>query len=541
MRLLPKATRLRFAPFVLAGLLAAAPACTSDVAEPESGESVSSLQTRAAVAGWRSQVIYLVMPDRFRNGDTTNDDAGSPNCHSAVDPQRFHGGDLEGLRKNLGYIREVGATAVWVTPLYRQIGRQGNGNCGYHGYWADYTEPYDDALEPKLGTEANVRSLVGDMHANGMRFILDMVVNHTGDTARLPKQHPEWFHDARTCGRFGDPTVYCPLDGHPDFMQERADVATYLSDVASRWTSRYGIDGIRMDTAKHVPPSYFSSSFFPAVRGVRSDLFAIAEAFDDGSIDSGARYVNAGFDSAFHFPLRRALVDGIAKSGSVDRIASAVAAGITKLGMDRALDLVIFADNHDVPRFASEPGFGVPEDEIRRRTMLALDLVFTLPGVPQLYYGDELGMYGGGDPDNRRDLPSWATDAQARQGAHPGQAVAGAAQVFARVQKLATLRKTTPAFIDGEYRELWRQNGPQNPNVYAFGRGTGAGARVVVVSNGAAPSGTMRIPVPAGLFPDGTELTEELGDGAPARTTITGGKLVVNLPGRSAAIYRRIN
>lgn len=532
--------RLRSAIAITVLGLLAATACASetDPSAPDTASTAAS-QTAAAKAGWRSQIIYLVMPDRFRNGDTGNDDAGAPSCHDAGDPQRFHGGDLEGLRKNLGYVRELGATAVWVTPLYRQIGRQANDNCGYHGYWADYAEPYDDAIEPKLGDDAALGRLVSDMHASGMRFILDMVVNHTGDTARLPQQRPDWFHDPRSCARLGDPTIFCPLDRHPDFIQERAEVATYLSNVAKRWTTRAALDGIRMDTAKHVPTAYFSGSFFPAVRAGRSDLFAVAEAFDDGSIDSGARYVDAGFDSTFHFPLRRALVDGIAKSGSVDRIASAVASGIARLGMDRALDLVIFADNHDVPRFVNEPGLGVPEDEIRRRTLLALDLVFTLPGIPQLYYGDEIGMYGGGDPDNRRDLPAWATDAAARGLPHPGQAVAGAGQVFARVQKLAALRKTTPAFIDGAYRELWRQNGPQNPNVYAFARGAGADARIVVISNGAAPSGTMRIPVPPAIFPDGTRLVDELGDGAPPSTTLDQGRLVVSFPGRSAAIYKR--
>ena len=178
----------------------------------------------------------------------------------------------------------------------------------------------------------------------------------------------------------------------------------------------------------------------------------------------------------------------------------------------------------------------MPEDEIRRRLLLALDLIFTLPGIPQLYYGDELGMYGGGDPDNRRDLPAWASDPTARAQPHPGVAVAGSAIVYARVQKLSSLRRSVPALADGEYRELWRQNGAANPNVLAFSRGSGADLRIVVISNGARNTGTMSIPVHG--IADGTTLVDELGDGAPAAVTITGGKLVVDLPARSAAIYR---
>ena len=501
--------------------------------------SVAAKQTAAEAAGWRSQVLYLVMTDRFRNGDASNDGAGAPDCHDPNDPHRFHGGDLEGLRENLGYVRDVGATAIWVTPLYRQIARLPNGQCGYHGYWADYADPDTAAIEPKLGTAADLHALVSDMHASSMRLVLDMVVNHSGDTASLPKTHPTWFHDPATCQALGNPTIWCPLDGHPDFAQERPEVASYLSAVAARWMSTYAIDGIRMDTARHVPSSYFQTSFFPAVRAVKPDLFAVAEIFDESSAAPLVPYVDAGFDSAFHFVLRRALVDGIAHGGSVDRVASAVADGVARLGMERALDLVLMMDNHDVPRFASEAGWGVPEDLIRRREMLALDLLFTLPGIPQLYYGDELGLYGGGDPDNRRDLPSWATSGAARSAAHPGEAVAGSNQIFDRVAKLTRTRTSTPALADGAYRELWRQNGPQNPNVLAFARGSGPDARIVVVSNGTARSGTVRIPIPAAVMADGTTLEDVLGDGGPATIAIGAGTLAIDMPGMSAAIYRR--
>lgn len=489
--------------------------------------------TPAAQAGWRSQVLYLVIPDRFRDGAPGNNDA--THCFDRNNPRRFHGGDLEGLRQNLGYLRDLGATAVWITPPNRQAGPPGDA-CGYHGYWIDYADPADDALQPELGSADDLARLAADLHASSMRLVLDMVVNHAGDTARLPHQHPDWFHDPASCGQLGAPQVFCPVDNHPDFKQERGDVATYLSTLEARAVTRYGVDGIRMDTAKHVLPKYFHDSFFPAVRGARPDLFAIAEIFEQGSTGSFVPYLDAGFDSAFHYPLYAALLDAIGHGGSTDRIAQAIADGIARVGAARALDLVLFVDNHDVPRFANAPGLGVSEDEIRRRLMLGLDLIFTLPGIPQLYYGDELGMYGGGDPDNRRDLPGWATDAAARAEPHAGVAVAGSSIVYARVQKLSSLRRNVPALADGEYHELWRQNGAQNPNVLAFSRGSGAGLRIVVVGNGSRNTGTMSIPVHG--VADGTRLVDDLGDGAPAAVTVTAGKLVVDLPARSAAIYR---
>ena len=489
--------------------------------------------TTAIPAGWRAQVLYLVIPDRFRNGDPSNDDA--THCHDATNPKSFHGGDFAGLRAHLDYVRDLGATAIWITPPNLQAGPAGTA-CGYHGYWIDYADPPDDALQPELGTPAELAALTAEMHAQGMRFVLDMVVNHAGDRSRLPHEHADWFHAPATCASLGPAQVYCPLDGHPDFAQERPEVAAYLSALEARAVTRYGVDGIRMDTAKHVPATYFHDSFFPAVRGARPDLFAVAELFDEGSTQIFPAYLDAGFDAAFHYPLYAAIADAIGKSGSTDRIAQAIAEGITRLGPDRALDLVLFVDNHDVPRFANLPGPGVAEDEIRKRLLLGLDLIFTLPGIPQLYYGDELGMYGAGDPDNRRDLPAWAMDPAGRAQAHPGSVVAGSAQVYTRVQRLSALRRTVPALAEGEYRELWRQNGAANPNVLAFSRGHGAGVRIVVVGNGAQHTGTVRIPVHD--LADGTVLVDELGDGAPTQVTIAGGKLAIDLPARSAAIYR---
>jgi glycosidase len=484
------------------------------------------------MAGWRQQVIYFLLVDRFRDGDPLNNNATQ--CFDPADPRRFHGGDLEGLRRHLPYVRDLGATAVWITPPNRQAGSPGS--CGYHGYWIDYADPADDALQPELGTPDALERLSADLHAAGMRLVLDMVVNHSGQTARLAQQHPDWFHDPASCTSLGPAQIFCPLFDLPDLAQERSDVAAYLSALEARTAMRYRIDGIRMDTVKHVEASYFRDSFFPAVRPVSPGMFVIGEIFDTGSLATYVPYLDAGFDSAFHYPLYAALVDAIAHGGSVDRIAQAIADGIARIGDARALDLVLFVDNHDVPRFATTPGGSVPDDEIRRRLLLALDLIFTLPGIPQLYYGDELGMFGGADPDNRRDLPAWAEDPDARADAHPGDTLAGSAEIYERVQKLAALRRTVPALADGRYRELRRQGGGFNPNVLAFSRGHGDGVRIVVLNNSPRSSDLVRIPVHG--LPDGAVLVDELGDGAPASAVVSDGKLPLELPPRSAAIYR---
>jgi glycosidase len=516
--------------------LALVAACTHSVTPalpdaPVAPVVADAVPVTTAGPTWRQQVIYLVIPDRFRDGDPANDDATG--CFDPGAPKKFHGGDLAGLRQHLPYLKDLGVTAVWITPPNKQAGPGVTDACGYHGYWIDYADPADDALEPELGSAADLAGLADDLHAGGMKLVLDMVVNHAGDTSRIAAQHPDWFHDPATCGSLGPTQVFCPLDHHPDFAQEKPEVAAYLSAFEARAVTRYHLDGIRMDTAKHVLPSYFSDSFFPAVHAANPDLWSVAEIFDESGTAVFQPYLDAGFTSAFHYPLYGALVSAIGRSGSVDAVANAVADGVHRLG-DRANDLVLFIDNHDNPRFANLPGYGVAEDEIRRRELLALDLIFTLPGIPQLYYGDELGMYGAGDPDNRRDLPTWAEDPAARAQAHPGSAVAGSDAIFARVQELAAMRTRVPAFADGAYKELWRQNGAANPNVYAFSRGSGAGERIVVIGNGAAHS---RVTIPVHLA-DGTQLVDELGDGAPAQVTVSGGTIALDLPPRSGAIYR---
>ena len=311
--------RMLFAAIVIAAHAACThtgspPAIAPDASVPASGDATDSDATGStSAADWRSQVIFLVIPDRFRNGDPTNDNATG--CFDPAQPKRFHGGDLAGLRAHLDYLQALGVTAVWITPPNKQAGPPGTA-CGYHGYWIDYVDPADDALEGELGSAADLEGLAADLHARGMKLVLDMVVNHAGDTSRIPAQHPDWFHDPATCGSLGPAQVFCPLDHHPDFAQEKPEVAAYLSAFEARAVTRYHLDGIRMDTAKHVLPSYFSDSFFPAVRAANPDLWSVAEIFDESGTAVFQPYLDAGFTSAFHYPLYGALVSAIERTTS---------------------------------------------------------------------------------------------------------------------------------------------------------------------------------------------------------------------------------
>jgi alpha-amylase len=510
-------------PAVLAGV------CSCASASPRGTTAAPG----APADDWRRGLFYLALTDRFADGDPANDDAGQPDCHDAASPDLFHGGDLAGLRAHLPYLADLGVTALWATPLYAQVPRLHDA-CGYHGYWADEVDPDNGALEPKLGTWDDVAALVHDLHAAGMRFVLDMVVNHPGRGARIVRQHPDWFHSDDTCASLGSRDIFCSLHGLPDYAQENPAVAAYLTSASRAWVRRVRPDGIRMDTAKNVAASYFAGSFVPAVRAEKPGLFLVAEYFEESGVAPLLPVLDAGFDSAFDFPLHRALVDAFAKGGSVDLVADAVARAIGTLGIERTTRLVSFLDNHDVPRFLSEAPAGLDGDELARRYAVALVALFTLPGIPQVYQGDELGMLGGYGAQ-RHDMPSWGWQASTRPGAHPGFAGDGQAS-FALVQALARLRAGDEALWRGSYAEVLRAR--PGANVLALVRAAPAGDRDLVVLDGDASPVDLTMSVSAAGWPDGTVLRDAARVGAPAVLRVEGGTVTLALPTHAAAVYR---
>ncbi|WP_027460997.1 alpha-amylase family glycosyl hydrolase [Deinococcus murrayi] len=527
------------------GQLPTSQGLTPQVDAPAFAALAPQALSSSAADSWRQQVIYLALPDRFHNGSVANDNAGQPYCFDPAWPTKFHGGDLAGLRSKLGYLKDLGVGTLWTTPVYAQVPevnpRTSGASCGYHGYWPDFRNPSDLAVEPKLGTASDLSGLIADLHANGMRYMMDMVVNHAGYGAAVTRSNPGWFHP--DCS--GD-DVNCPLAGLPDFRQEDSTVAAYLTTLSKNWTSAYAIDAIRMDTAKHVPLNYWQGSWVPGVLASRPNTFLLAEAFLTGGASQLKPYLDAGFDSTFNFPLRNALVSAFAKGGSLDAVAGSVQDSVGTLGLSRALLTVNLLDNHDVPRFLNEPGYGVPEDEIRRRYHLGLAALFTLPGIPQLYYGNELGMYGGADPDNRRDMPSWAWTSSGRSGTYSGF-LPNPGLTYNLVQKLAGVRRNNPGLWKGSYAELWRPNG--GTNVFAFYRGysdSTVSSRLVVAFNNSPASASVTVNIGANTAISSADRTylasrtfdDLAGQGAPATATSSGGLLTLSLPAKTFAIYR---
>ena len=406
-------------------------------------------------------VIYLLMPDRFANGDPSNDDP--PAARGILDRshlRRYHGGDLAGVRARLPYLKELGVTAIWMNPIYDNTNHldfkevyQGQPTTAYHGYHAiDYY-----AVDEHLGSMDELRTLVDEAHAQGIRIILDMVANHTSP-------HHPWVEDSPTATWFNGtqdehlsntwqiwtladphatPAVRKPvLDGWfvdilPDLNQDDPEVARYIVQNTLWWTGMTGIDGIRQDTWPYVPRSFWRD-WMAAIKREHPQMRVVGEVFDgdaatvsffeggrarfDG-IDDG---VDALFDFPLFFPVRRAFAEG----GPLREVAQMV--GRDHLYQDPN-SLVTFIGLHDVARFMGERG-ATPAG-----LKLALTFLLTARGTPLLYYGDEIAMPGGGDPDNRRDFPGgWPDDA--RNAFTQAQRTAAEQDVFAHAQRLLRLR-----------------------------------------------------------------------------------------------------
>jgi neopullulanase len=438
-------------------------------------------------------VIYLIMPDRFADGDRSNDEiAGAPGSYDRSKPRAYHGGDLRGIRDHLDYLRALGVTTIWLTPIVENDPKSPQ---DYHGYGA--VDEY--SVEQHFGTLKDLQDLVREAHEKNLKVILDFVPNHVGPHHPWVDNPPEpdWFHGtkdhhATSNGNFqflADP--HAPprywrdvVDGWfagilPDLNQDNPDVAQYFIENALWWADETGIDGYRLDTFPYVSRAFWSQ-WHKALRAVHPNLTTVGEVFNgDPTITSffvgghvGFDGIDTGVTTVFDFPMFSALRAVVSDNGSVETI-------VDVLSRDRLFPhpemLVPFLGNHDVPRLAGLPGMTEQKEE------LAFSLLLTTRGIPEIYYGDEIGMSGGGDPDNRHDFPGGFPGDQQNAFIQSGRSPEEQA-LFSRVQRLLALRRDNVALRRGQ---LW--NIYWDKTIYAFAR-TSLTERILVVANtGAVP------------------------------------------------------
>ena len=400
---------------------------------------------------FRDEIIYQLLTDRFANGDASNDSGRLDRRGDALDlgnPVGWHGGDLAGVRQKIqsGYFQSMGFTAVWISPVVIQVPPPGNGGgvnagkpfVGFHGYWADRF----DEIEPHFGDAAALKALGEAADAAGVKLIIDVVVNHVGPGSTLIAENPAWFRTGSQCG--SDEVTMC-LGGLPDFKQEVPGVGDFLVDTIRFLRNTASIDGLRMDTMKHVGDAFWTGKFFAAGSPASpTELWTVGEVFD-ASTAKIDHYLDAvGSPSVFDFPLKFAIVDSLARGGSTRHLAEIFAQDNQYSDPTR---LSTFLDNHDVWRFTSEAEqAGVSPAEADQRLDMALTLIYTARGIPVVYYGTEIAARGLGDSYDKPIGTSSREDMDFSQLA--------ASRFDERLKALADARKAYPALRRGAQRTL---------------------------------------------------------------------------------------
>jgi neopullulanase len=427
-----------------------------------------------------ADAIYLIMPDRFANGDPANDEpADAQGSHDRSKPRAYHGGDLRGIREHLDYLKGLGVTTLWLTPIVKNGAME-----DYHGYGA--VDLY--AVEPHLGSLREYQELVSAAHQERMKILFDIVPNHVGPrhpwVAKPPL--PDWFHgtvqhhlnaSAPVNGTFygeaenqSHDLFEAIVDPHapprlwrgltegwfagvlPDMNTENPVVAQYVVQNAIWWAESSGLDGFRVDTFPYVSRQFWSR-WHAGLRRIYPQLTTIGEVFHpDASVTSffaggQKRYdgIDTGVSTLFDYPMYFVLRDVLLNGAPVGRIADVLRHDALYLRPD---ELVTFFGNHDVTRFASAEGSSTA------KLKLAFALTLTLRGIPQLYYGDEIGMPGGGDPDNRRDFPGgWREDT--RNVFTESERTREQQEIFTWVQTLLRLRHEHAALGSGRLWDLF--------------------------------------------------------------------------------------
>jgi glycosidase len=493
-------------------------------------------------------VIYLIMPDRFANGDPANDTSPrSPDLLDRSKARHFHGGDLQGVIDRLPYLKDLGVTAIWLNPIYDNTDRlnfkevtNGEPMTGYHGYHAE--DFY--AVDERFGDLAKLRELVDAAHAVGLKVIQDQVANHTGPYHYWLSDPPTptWFYGTETRHLANTWQTWTLADPHaseqaqkatlegwfidvlPDLNQDDEETARYIIQNTLWWVGVSGLDGIRQDTLPYVHRRFWRA-WMAAIKREYPQLRVVGELLDgdpalvsffqagvqrfDG-IDSG---IDTLFDFPLFYPVRRAFGQGqelreVARALARDHLYPDPSQLVTVLGL------------HDVPRFLNEPG--ATTDGLK----LAFTFLLTTRGIPLVYYGDEIAMRGGADPDNRRDFPGgFAGDPQ--NAFLAASRTSEQQDVFAHLQRLTRLRAARPELRRGAVRNLLV--GEQQ---WAYARVLGEAAVVVALNNASAPA-TLEFAVGELGLAEGSELEDALSG---TRFRVSDARLRVTLGARGAAI-----
>jgi neopullulanase len=491
---------------------------------------------------WSDGPMYFVFTDRFRNGSTGND----LKIAGIDDRANYLGGDFAGIKQAIdeGYFDKLGVRSLWLSPVNANTNKKGKGSdgrdySGYHGYWP--TEPRQ--TEEHFGTLDELRAVTAAAHAHGIRVVFDLVQNQVHEDHAYVTAHKSegWFNGDGSCVCGGpscswdDRPVDCWFTSYlPDVNWTTTAAQDAFVEDSIWWLTEADADGFRVDAVKHmndVASTALRTEIRDRLELGNARYYLVGETFtggDDGGRALIKKYVGPNaLWGQFDFPLFWAIDYAFAQNaGSMANLEAAIAKSDTSYGPGAVMSP--FLGNHDVTRFLSraaghigsnpqEQAWVAPpgkptSDEPYDRAFLAFAVLLGQPGVPLIYYGDEVGLPGTADPDNRRFYPS-TLDAREQK-------------LLDRVRILARARGTHKGLMRGARKWLH-----DDGDGYVFARGTGAELAIVAVNRGTTAR-TITVKISG---EDGT-LKDLLGGPS---ITIKDGSAEVPLTPRGAALYIR--
>jgi glycosidase len=420
-------------------------------------------------------VIYLIMPDRFADGDASNNkDVDRKNSRA------WHGGDFRGITSKIPYLKELGVTAIWLTPWYdnpdeaNQCDKPWCPNTNYHGYHAiDYY-----GVENHFGTLRDLQEMIRECQRNGIKVIQDQVANHVGVQHPWSKSAPldNWFSKYAP-NTFNNSVLLSPnaspserdnlLRGWfnellPDNNHDEPEVARYQIQNALWWIGTTGINGIRQDTIQYMPRR-FIRDWSQAILRQYPNFYLVGEVFEEDSAQTaffqggktGWDNIDTNLPSVFDFKLWRTSQEVFTGKKPARALRDVLKYDALYPNINR---VTVLANNHDTDRFMSL------KDADKDGAKLHIAFVLATRGIPQLYYGEEILMTGGHDPENRKDFPGgWTEDS--RSAFNQAGRKSDEREMFDWTQKWIKLRKENRALREGKTVDLFYDN-----EVYLFAR-----------------------------------------------------------------------
>ncbi|MEG3903883.1 MULTISPECIES: alpha-amylase family glycosyl hydrolase [unclassified Microcoleus] len=439
--------------------------------KPESEIDLEFLYTRDIE--FRQETIYFIVVDRFYDGDPENNEGPNPELYDpeGKDWGKYWGGDLQGVIDKLDYLKDMGVTAVWLTPLFEQVEALFVEQAAIHGYWTKDFKRLNPRFiatgdNPSINQTQETKDtvfdkLVHELHQRNMKLVLDIVCNHSNPDfsgkkgelyddgvkiADFNDDEDDWYHHYGEVTNWEDEwqVQNCELSGLATFNENNIAYRNYIKSAIKQWLDR-GVDALRVDTVKHMP-IWFWQEFNADILTHRPDVFIFGEwIYSDPRNDRSVEFVNESGMTILDFGLCVAIREVLGKgAGAGFKLVQDV------LNLDHryygATELITFIDNHDMPRFQSLN----PDPEMLH---LAICLIMTTRGIPCIYYGTEQYLHddtdGGNDPYNRPMMEKWDNDAP----------------IYRDVRLLSGLRRLNPAISMGSQWQKYL-----TPDVYCYVR-----------------------------------------------------------------------